>query len=437
MQTTLREIFASIGVQLSPDALLIVVAIVSFLVAVAIMRLRTKTKLKQAQQQYTAEREQERAAHDDQLDQLSHTFSSLSQQALRDNSESFLNLAKQKFEQLQTAASGDLRAREQSFSNLIKPIEQAIKETDAQLRKFDTNRQVGDAKLNEQINNLLNSQHSLQLETSNLSKALRRPEIRGQWGELTLRRLVELAGMSEHCDFVEQASIATENGAIRPDMLINMPSNRQLIVDVKTPLDAFMNAAESDSEEQRKKFLSLHAQNLKKRIQELASKQYWQQFELSPDFVILFIPGDQFLSSALQYDRSLLEYALEKRILLATPTSLVGLLRAIAYGWNHETLSQNSEQLRDIGQLLYRRLNILTQHLNKLGSNLDQSVAQFNRLAGSFQQNIVPATKNLVDIGIADTQKEIISVAKTRGNLSRRTAEQDIPNNQLGETDND
>jgi len=319
---------------------------------------------------------------------------------------------------LQSNASNDLKAREQSFANLLQPIQRSIEQTDQQLKRLDQDRKVTETKLGEQINNLLSSQHLLQSETRNLVTALRRPEVRGQWGELTLKRLVELAGMSEHCDFSQQVSVQTEQGILRPDMLIRLPSDRLLVVDVKTPLDAYISATEATKAEHQQSYLKQHSQNVKQRIKELAQKQYWQQFEQSPDFVILFIPGDQFLSAALDQDKTLLEFALQQRILLATPTSLVGLLRAVAYGWSQQTLSKNAEEIRALGEALFQRLQTLTEHLNKLGKNLDQSVSQFNKVIGSYQSKTIPAARKLSALGISS--QSTTDVEPSEGQPTRR-----------------
>ncbi len=402
MQQRLLDGLASLGIQLSADALLVMIVIISIGVGVIINKFMSRSAMRAERQRHSQELEAVQQQNDDQIDQLSNTFSALSQRALHQNNEAFLTLAKQNFEQLRQASIGDLRTRQQSFDNLVRPIEDSLKATREQIQKFDTNRKVGDAQLGEQISNLLETQHLLHTETRNLSSALRRPEIRGQWGELTLKRLVELAGLSEHCDFSEQASVKSESGLLRPDMIIHLPSSRQLIVDVKTPLDAFLTAAESTSESDKSALLAKHAKNLKSRIIELSTKRYWQQFDLSPDFIILFIPGDQFLSSALQADSSLLEYALEKKVLLATPTSLVGLLRAIAYGWNQDAMSKNTIEIKQVAETLAHRLNVLSNHLNKLGQNIDQTVKQFARTAGSFSKSTVPAVEKLAKLGVTD-----------------------------------
>ena len=366
----------------------------------SIAHLLGKKRLHRTRQAHQSELEHARVVQDDQLDQLSHAFSSLSQQALQQNNDSFLSAAKQSFEQLRIAAAGDLNQKHQSFSHLIQPIEHSIKATEEQLRKFDANRQISDAKLAQQISSLMEAQVHLQSETRNLSSALRRPEVRGRWGELTLRRLVELAGLSEHCDFKEQPSKQSEDGVLRPDMIIRLPNSRALIIDAKTPLDAYIAASESTDDTEIATQLNRHAKQVRQRVTELATKRYWAQFEQSPDFVILFIPGDQFLTAALQVDKGLLESALEKRILLATPTSLVGLMRAIAYGWNQAVFSDNVGALKIAGQELAQRLSVLTRHLNKLGQHIDQTVTQFNNLAGSFQQSTAPAVRRFSDLGL-------------------------------------
>lgn len=399
----------SIGVQLSDDALLALMCILflalGFLLGKILARRESETKLEQALSLEQQQREKEQLQFDDQLDQLRDAFGALSQQALQANNSAFLTLAQQSFAQLKSGTISELKAREQSFANLVKPIENTIKETEHQLRSLDTNRKVSEAKLSEQVSNLLSSHHSLQAETRNLVNALRRPEVRGQWGEITLRRLVELAGMSERCDFFEQSSVLTDNGSLRPDMIIQLPNQRQLVVDVKTPLDAYISASEASTDQERKRHLERHSKNVKSRIKELANKQYWQQFEQSPEFIILFIPGEQFLSSALDQVPNLLEFALEQKILLATPTSLVGLLRTIAYGWNQDALSRNSVKIQATGERLLKRLRVLTGHFKKLGQSLNQSVDNFNRLVGSYQQNTLPSARKLSELGLGQNDQ--------------------------------
>lgn len=424
MHDLLKELLQGVGITANNDALLFIVTIIAFIIGIFSGRLLLAHKFKAREQRLIQQHAKEHDFFDQQMDQLTHRFNSLSQQALQNNNESFLTLAKQSFAQLQSNASNDLKAREQSFANLLQPIQRSIEQTDQQLKKLDQDRRVTETKLNEQISNLLTSQHALQSETRNLVTALRRPEVRGQWGELTLKRLVELAGMSEYCDFEQQASVRSENKLLRPDMLIHLPNERSLVVDVKTPLDAYISATESGNDGDKITHLVQHARNLKQRIKELSQKQYWQQFEHSPDFVILFIPGDQFLSAALDQDASLLEYALKQRILLTTPTSLVGLLRAVAYGWNQDKLSKNSQEIRTLGENLHNRLQTLTLHLNKLGKYLDQSVEQFNKVLGSYQTKALPAVRKLSELGVSNDTTNDIETPQSKP--TRRLPENDI-----------
>jgi len=253
------------------------------------------------------------------------------------------------------------------------------------------------------------SQQSLAQETQNLVNALRRPEVRGRWGEITLRRLVELAGMVEHCDFQEQVHTSSDDKIIRPDMIVRMPDRRELVVDVKTPLDAYLEAAEAKDDAQRDLGLKRHARNVREHIRKLSSKAYWEQFSESPEFVILFIPGDQFLSAALNEDPDLIESALSQQIILATPTSLVALLKAVAYGWRQLALADNAEEIRRLAEDLYGRLGTFVGHLNKVGKQLSSSVDHYNRAMGSLERKVLPGARKFVELGV-HPKKEIESI---------------------------
>ncbi|MFP5506221.1 MAG: DNA recombination protein RmuC, partial [Gammaproteobacteria bacterium] len=244
------------------------------------------------------------------------------------------------------------------------------------------------------------SQRLLQGETRNLVQALRRPEVRGQWGELTLKRLAELAGMVDRCDFYEQEQVQTEAGRARPDMIVRMPDGREIVVDAKTPLDAYLSAVEAVDDVARKRELERHARKVRERVRELSAKAYWQQFRNAPDFVVLFIPGDQFLTAALDQDRTLIEDALAAKVILATPTSLVALLRAIAFGWRQDALTENAEVIRKVGEDLYQRLGTFAEHLTKMGRSLDASVAAYNKAVGSFDTRILPGARKFTELGI-------------------------------------
>ena len=322
------------------------------------------TQLKVEQTQY----QEKIAALNESRNQLKESFSALSKHALDANNESFLQLAQQKLGVFETRAHANLNEKEKAIEALLKPVNEALKKTEKQITDIEKERRQAYGTITEQLKQVTQAQLGLQSETEQLVRALRRPEVRGQWGELTLKRLAELAGMVNHCDFEEQTHVEVRDGKnLRPDMIVRMPEHRELIVDAKTPLDAYLNAIQSDDANERETQLRHHARKVRDRMKELASKSYWEQFKQSPDFVILFIPGEQFLTSALDFDDKLLEDAFANRVILATPTTLVALLRSVAYGWQQARMSENSEQIRDLAQDLYKRLNTFTTHLQKVG----------------------------------------------------------------------
>ncbi len=337
--------------------------------------------------------------------ELRQSFEALAARSLRDNNQSFLELAKQSLGAQQAEATGDLQKREQAIQHLVKPIADALQKTEAQLGQIEKERQKSFGEITTQLHTMASGQIELKDETQRLIGALKRPEVRGQWGELNLRRLVELAGMVAHCDFVEQPHTRTDEGAIRPDMVVNLPENRQLVIDVKTPLDAYLKALEARNDSERKAALAHHARNVQQRVRELGSKAYWQQFEQSPEFVVLYIPGDQFLSAALEQQPQLLEQALQQQVILATPTSLVALLRAVAYGWKQMTLADNIAQMRDLAGDFYGRLVTFTDHLNKMGRQLNSSVEHYNKAVGSLERNVLSSARRFTELGLSVKQE--------------------------------
>ena len=346
------------------------------------------------------------AAFEQARQQLSDSFSALSNQALKHNNETFLKLAQENLKHFQTKASGDLEQREKAIENLVKPIRDALEKTDKQIQNIEKERKESYGALNSHLESMARSQQNLQDQTQQLVNALRRPEVRGQWGELTLKRLAELAGMVEYCDFIEQQHVDTDEGRLRPDMIVKMPDQREIVVDVKTPLDAYLSAVEATDDETRKTHLTRHAKNVRQRVSELSQKSYWSQFKDAPNFIVLFIPGDQFLSTALDYDKNLLEDALRQQVILATPTSFVALLRAVAYGWRQEQLAKNAEVIRKVGEDLYTRLNTFSEHLQKLGRSLEGSLKSYNSAVGSFDSRVLPGARKFTELGIS-TGKEI------------------------------
>lgn len=340
------------------------------------------------------------AAYETASSRLTTAFSELANQSLKANSETFLRLAEQNLGAHQERAKRELGDREQAVENLVKPIREALSQSQAQIAELEKSRSEAYGSIRSQLETMQIGQKSLAQETQNLVNALRRPEVRGRWGEITLRRLVELAGMVEHCDFQEQVHTAGGDATIRPDMIVRMPDKRELVVDVKTPLDAYLEAVEAKDDAQRQLGLKRHARNVREHIRKLASKSYWQQFSKSPEFVILFIPGDQFLSAALNEDPDLIESALSQHIILATPTSFVALLKAVAYGWRQLALADNAEEIRRLAEDLYGRLSTFVGHMNKVGKQLASSVDNYNRAVGSLERKVLPGARKFVELGI-------------------------------------
>ena len=390
--------------------ILLIAAAVAAILGALLMHLRSQGNIARLREENTALKtrlEMEKHAADEKLalleqarEQLAQTFGALSSEALKSNNEEFLKLAREKLQQFNIQARSDLTEKEKAIENLVKPIRELLDKTQQQIRLMEHERKESYGSITKHLETMAQTQQLLHGETRNLVKALRRPEVRGQWGELTLKRLVELAGMVEYCDFYEQEHTLTEDGAVRPDMIVRMPGGREIVIDVKTPLDAYLNAIEAPDDAARQLALEHHSRKMRERVQELASKAYWKQFKHSPDFVVLFIPGEHFLSAALDQNPGLLEEALGKKVILATPTSLVALLRAIAFGWNQQAVTENAEKIRDLGEDLYKRIATFTGHLAKLGSHLSSSVDHYNKAVGSFERQVLPGARKFTEMGI-------------------------------------
>jgi DNA recombination protein RmuC len=368
---------------------------------------------------------------------LARAFSDLANQSLKSNSENFLRLAEQNLGAHQEKAKRELSEREQAVENLVKPIRDSLQQSQRQIAELEKARSEAYGSIRSQLETMQLSQQSLAQETQNLVNALRRPQVRGRWGEITLRRLVELAGMVEHCDFQEQVHTTDDDKIIRPDMIVRMPDNRELVVDVKTPLEAYLEAVEAKDDAQRQLGLKRHARNLRDHIRSLSSKTYWEHFSQSPEFVILFIPGDQFLSAALNEDPDLIEYALSRQIILATPTSFVALLKAVAYGWRQLALADNAEEIRRLAEDLYGRLSAFVGHLNRVGKQLSSSVEHYNRAVGSLERKVLPGARKFVELGIRP--KKVMEPTEALESLPREladdTTENDVPASASRESD--
>jgi DNA recombination protein RmuC len=355
------------------------------------------------------------------MTKLTSSFDSVAGQSLRANSEVFLKLAREHLGAHQQTAAATLTEREKAIETLVAPIRDALVKTEQQISRIEKERAESFGTLRASIESVTLGQQALQRETRGLVTALRRPEVRGQWGELTLKRLAELAGMVEHCDFSEQVHARdNDDAAIRPDMIVHMPDGRDIVVDVKTPLDAYLDAVNAPTDEARDIALKRHANALAERVRQLSAKSYWAQFEKSPDFVILFIPGDQFLSAALAENPALLEDAIRQDVIITTPSSFVALLKAVAYGWRQTALAENAELIRTLAEELYKRLGVFAGHLNKLGRNLGQSVDAYNSAVGSLERQVLPGARKFTELGVRPERE--IEVIEPIEKLTRETA---------------
>jgi DNA recombination protein RmuC len=353
-------------------------------------------------------------------EQLQAVFGELARTSLQSNNEMFLQLARERLDRDKQDAAATLKERETAIESLIQPIRDAIGRTESQIQSIERERIDAFAGIKSQMELLTTGQHVLSRETRNLVTALRRPDVRGRWGEMTLKRLVELSGMSAYADFTEQHHQVTESGAVRPDMIVHMPERRDIVVDVKTPLDAYLAAVEAQTEDERARELKRHAQVVSARVRELAGKQYWAQFEQSPDFVVLFLPGDQFLSAALAENPDLIDESLRQNVMLATPTSLVALLKTVALGWKQAALAENAAEIRKLGEDMYKRLGVFGDHLTKLGRSLGASVDSFNKAVGSLEQQVMPAARRFPGLGLrVNRELELIEPIETLTRVPR------------------
>tara|TARA_B100001939_G_scaffold91798_1_gene78680 strand:+ start:3201 stop:4451 length:1251 start_codon:yes stop_codon:yes gene_type:complete len=370
---------------------------------------KTKQQLASVEAKYEAELK----AADDKLklleearDTLKDSFKALSADALSKNNESFIKLAEENLKKHQQSAKDDLEKRQQAITKTVEPVSQTLKAFSDRVNKIEERRIESEGGIKKELQKLSEMHLRLDQSTSSLVQALRAPQVRGQWGEMHLRRTVEMAGMINYCDFEEQSSVETEEGQRqRPDMLIRLPNERRVVVDSKVPIAAYLDALETDSIEVQSERMQAHARHLRTHIKDLSTKAYWSQFENAPEFVVLFVPNEAIFSAALEEDPSLIELGVENKVILATPTTLIALLKAVAYGWQQEAITREAKEIASLGKEIYDRLSVVIGHFVKLGKSIDQSVGNYNKAMNSVDSRLMVTARKFESLESASSEQ--------------------------------
>jgi DNA recombination protein RmuC len=343
---------------------------------------------------------EQRRLLDDAQAKLREAFQALASEALTTSSSQFIELAKSKFDALQKEAEGDLEQRKVAIQSMVNPLETALRDLRTEVNRIESARQEAYGSLRSEVQLLATTNKELREETGSLVNSLKQPQVKGKWGELTLQRVVELAGMAPHCDFEAQRSIDTEEGRLRPDVTVYLPGGTQIVVDAKVPLHAFLKAVSATSDAEYREAMMQHASLVREHVKGLSGKEYWKQFEPTPEFVVLFVPGESFFSAALEQDHTLIEDAIDKRVVLASPTTLIALLRAIAYGWKQQSVAENAERIKDLGKELYDRALIFAGHFSEVAKGLERANKAYNNAVASFDSRLVPSARKFREMGV-------------------------------------